>query len=57
MVKENMKNNGNQVYATGKQLDNKSVIFFSHIMNHQLLFFFKCVFLWFIHEVFPNRSI
>lgn len=52
-----MKNNGNQVYATGKQLDNKSVIFFLHIMNHQFLLFFKCVFLWFMHEVFPNRAI
>lgn len=28
MVKENMKNDGSQLYATGKQVYNKTLIFF-----------------------------
>lgn len=55
MVKVKMKNNGNQLHATGKDLDNKTMIFFLYSMNH--FFFFLSVFLWFIRDVFPNREI
>lgn len=55
MLKENMKNNGNLFYATGKQLDNKAMIFFLYRTNHY--FFLKGVFLWFILDVFSNRAI
>lgn len=44
MVKVKMKNNGNQLYAIGKELDNEAMIFFLYSANH-CFFFFKGVFL------------
>lgn len=39
VVKENMKNNVNQLYATGKQLDSKAMIFFLYRMTLSIFFF------------------
>lgn len=55
MVKENMKNNVNQLYATGKQLDSKAMIFFLYRMTLSI-FFFKCIFYGLFMINFPTEQ-